>query len=550
MQIANIMGLAGGLGLFLFGINTMSDGLEHVAGSRLKKLLEVLTTNRFLGVLVGFFITAVIQSSSATTVMVVGFVNAGIMSLAQAAGVIMGANVGTTVTSLLIALNFSGIAPVAVFIGVILVLFAKKSMSKNAGHILVGFGLLFVGMTMMSDSMKPLGDSQAFQDFILKASSPVLGILVGMVMTAVLQSSSASIGILQALAFQNLISIDFAIFVLFGQNIGTCITALISTVGTKRNSKRAAIIHLLFNVFGTAIFVVFSMFTPYTDWLRAITDNTVAQIAIAHVVFNIVSTIIMLPFGNVLVALSRKIIPGEDDAVNDLRFEFLDDLLLATPTFAVAQVSKEVKRMGTIARDNFANSARALINRDTTGLDEVFRLEEIVNYLNHNITAYLVKLNALEMPEEDSKYTGALFHVINDIERIGDHAINLAEATQKNVENDLKISDVAQEELKDLFNNTITLLDRSLHAFNQQYLSEEEGKALAELEEHIDDLADECQNAHIFRLNRLECNTETGMLFMNTITDFERVADHAINIAFLTREANAKPRTKAKRVQA
>lgn len=550
MQIANLMGLAGGLGLFLFGIKTMSDALEHAAGSRLKKLLEVLTTNRFLGVLVGFFITAVIQSSSATTVMVVGFVNANLMSLAQAAGVIMGANIGTTVTSLLIALNFSGIAPVAVFIGVVLVLFAKKTMPKNAGHILIGFGLLFVGMTMMSESMAPLKEMKAFQDFIVTASNPALGILIGLVMAAVLQSSSASIGILQALAFQNLISIDFAIFVLYGQNIGTCVTALLSTVGTKRNSKRAAIIHLLFNVFGAAIFVVFTLFTPYISWLKAISDNTVAQIAIAHLIFNIVATVIMLPFGNVLVALSRKIIPGKDDEENDLRFEFLDDLLLATPTFAVAQVSKEVERMGTIARNNFANSARALINRDTTGLDEIIRLEEVVNYLNHNITAYLVKLGALEMRDEDSKYIGALFHVINDIERIGDHAINLAEATQRNVENSLRISDVAQEELKDLFNSVITLLDRSLHAFNQQYLSDEEGKALAELEEHIDELADECQDAHIFRLNRQECNTETGMLYMNTITDFERVADHAINIAFLTREAKVKTRAKAKRSHA
>lgn len=546
MQIANYIGLIGGLGLFLFGINTMSDGLEHAAGSKLKRLLEVLTTNRFLGVLVGLFITAVIQSSSATTVMVVGFVNANLMSLSQAVGVIMGANIGTTVTSLIIALNLSEIAPAAIFIGVMLVLFAKKTLPKNIGHIVVGFGLLFAGLSMMSDSMKPLRDFQPFQDFIVKATNPVLGILIGLVMTAVIQSSSASIGILQALALQNLVSIDFAIFVLFGQNIGTCVTALFATIGAKRNSKRAAVIHLLFNIFGTIIFVAIAMFTPYISLLKAISDNTVAQIAAAHIIFNIVSTLIMLPFGNVLVSLSRKIIPGKDAAENDMHFEFLDERLLATPAFAIAQVGKEVERMANLARNNFAGSARALINRDTTGLDEITRLEDVINYLNHNITAYLVKLNALELQEADSKYIGALFHVINDIERIGDHALNLAEATQKNVDNGLRISAVAQEELKNLFNNVITLLDRSLQAFNLQHLSDEEGKELADLEEHIDDLTEECQDAHIFRLNRNECSTEAGMLYMNTITDFERVADHAINIAFLTREA--KPTMKRKRL--
>lgn len=538
MQLTNLISLAGGLGIFLFGLKVMSEGLEHAAGSRLKKLLEVLTTNRLMAVFVGFLITALIQSSSATTVMVVGFVNANLMSLAQAVGVIMGANIGTTITSLLIAMNFSGIAPLAVFIGVALVVFAKKTMPKNVGHIIVGFGMLFVGMSMMSEAMKPLRDFEPFKDFLTHASNPFLGILLGILMTVLLQSSSASIGILQALALQNLISIDFAVFVLFGQNIGTCVTALISTAGTKRNSKRAAVIHLLFNVIGTVLFFCIALFTPYTSMLKSITDNTVAQIAAAHIIFNIVSTLVMLPFGNVLVKLAQRIIPGKDGLLDDLRFEYLDDRLLATPPFAVAQVGKEVERMGTLARNNFANGARALISRDESGINEIFRVEEVINFLNHNITAYLVKLNAVELQTEDSKYIGTLFHVINDIERIGDHALNLAEAAQKNLRDNLTISAVAKSELENLFNNVLTLLDRSLQAFNHQHLSEQEGKELGDLEEHIDDLTVECQDAHIFRLNRNECSTESGMLFMNTINDFERVADHAINIAFLTREAN------------
>ncbi len=535
MTITNILSLAGGIGLFLFGIRIMGDGLENAAGSKLKRLLEVLTSNRFLAVLVGFIVTAVIQSSSATTVMVVGFVNAGIMNLLQAVGVIMGANIGTTVTSVLIALNFSEIAPVAVLIGVVLLMATKKTLSKNIGNILIGFGLLFVGMSMMSSAMKPLREFQPFQDFIIKATNPLAGILIGMVMTALIQSSSASIGILQALAMQGLVPLKFSIFVLFGQNIGTCITALISTAGTKKNSKRAAIIHLLFNVLGTGLFVLIALLTPYVSWIEGMTDDPVSQIAISHIIFNVVSTLVMLPFANILVKLSCKIIPGSDERESELHLKFIDDRLLNTPPFAVMQVGNEVARMAQIARDNFCTSARALINRNDKGLDEVFENEDVINFLNHNITSYLVKLNALEITDKDSAYIANVFHVINDIERIGDHAINLAEAAKRNLVDGLTISDVASDELKDLFNNVITLVDRSIYAFNNHEISDGEKKELSELEEHIDDLADKCQDAHIFRLNRKECNTESGMLYMNTIIDFERVGDHAINIAFLTK---------------
>lgn len=539
MSVANILSMAGGLGLFLFGIRTMGDGLENAAGAKLKRMLEVLTGNRFLAVLVGFVVTAIIQSSTATTVMVVGFVNAGMMSLAQAVGVIMGANIGTTVTSLLIALNFSSVAAASVLVGVILMLASKKTVVKNLGAIFTGFGLLFLGIDMMSDSMAPLRDSAGFMNFIVTVSEsplrPLFGIILGIVMTAVLQSSSASVGVLQTLAMQGLVPLKFSVFVLFGQNIGTCLTALFSTVGAKKNSKRAAVIHLLFNLIGTGIFILIALLTPYVEWIEKLSPDPMAQIAISHIVFNIVSTVVMFPFAKVLVKLSCLLVPGKDDSESEMHCKFIDDRLLNTPPFAVMQVSKEVARMAKLARDNFETSAHALINRSDKDLDKVMENEEIINYLNHHITSYLVKLNALDITDSDSDYIARVFHAINDIERVGDHAINLAEAAQHNIGEGLKFSDPAREELNQLCGSVVTLLERSMAAFDNQSLSDNEAKELSNLEEHIDDLTLECQDSHIFRLNRKECNTEAGMLYLNTITDFERVGDHAINIAFLAR---------------
>ena len=539
MSVANILSMAGGLGLFLFGIRTMGDGLENAAGAKLKRMLEVLTGNRFLAVLVGFVVTAIIQSSTATTVMVVGFVNAGMMSLAQAVGVIMGANTGTTVTSLLIALNFSSVAAAAVLVGVILMLASKKTVVKNLGAIFTGFGLLFLGIDMMSDSMAPLRESAGFMNFIVTVSEsplrPLFGIILGIVMTAVLQSSSASVGVLQTLAMQGLVPLKFSVFVLFGQNIGTCLTALFSTVGAKKNSKRAAVIHLLFNLIGTGIFILIALLAPYVEWIEKLSPDPMAQIAISHIVFNIVSTVVMFPFANVLVKLSCLLVPGKDDSESEMHCKFIDDRLLNTPPFAVMQVSKEVARMAKLARDNFETSAHALINRSDKDLDKVMENEEIINYLNHHITSYLVKLNALDITDSDSDYIARVFHAINDIERVGDHAINLAEAAQHNIGEGLKFSDPAREELNQLCGSVVTLLERSMAAFDNQSLSDNEAKELSDLEEHIDDLTLECQDSHIFRLNRKECNTEAGMLYLNTITDFERVGDHAINIAFLAR---------------
>lgn len=539
MSIANILSMAGGLGLFLFGIRTMGDGLENAAGAKLKRMLEVLTGNRFLAVLVGFVVTAIIQSSTATTVMVVGFVNAGMMTLAQAVGVIMGANIGTTVTSLLIALNFSSVAAASVLVGVILMLASKKTLLKNLGSIFTGFGLLFLGIDLMSDSMAPLRESAGFMNFIVAVSDsplrPLFGILLGIVMTAVLQSSSASVGVLQTLAMQGLVPLKFSVFVLFGQNIGTCLTALFSTVGAKKNSKRAAVIHLLFNLLGTGMFILIALLTPYIEWIEKISSDPMAQIAISHIVFNVVSTVVLFPFAKLLVKLSCLIVPGKDDSESEMHCRFIDDRLLNTPPFAVMQVGKEVARMAKLARDNFETSAYALINRSDKDLDKVMEKEEVINYLNHHITSYLVKLNALDITDSDSDYIARVFHAINDIERVGDHATNLAEAAERNIGDGLTFSDAARDELNQLCGSVINLLDRSIEAFNNQSLGDGEAKELSDLEEHIDDLTLTCQDAHIFRLNRNECNTEAGMLYLNTITDFERVGDHAINIAFLAR---------------
>lgn len=536
MSIQNFLLFAGGIGLFLFGIKFMGDGLELAAGSKLKKLLEVLTSNRFLAVLVGFVVTAVIQSSSATTVMVIGFVNAGLMNLTQAVGVIMGANIGTTVTSVLIALDLTDIAPLAIFIGVILMIFFKKKMTTHIGQIICGFGLVFLGMSTMSSSMEPLRDFQPFQDFIINANNPFMGVMIGLVMTGIIQSSSATIGILQALAGQGLVPIEFAVYVLYGMNIGTCVTALISTAGTKVNSKRAAVIHLLFNIIGTGIFMLITAYTPYIELLKMISDSTMVQISAAHIIFNVVSTVVLFPFANVLVKFSCWLVPGKEASDEEMHLKYLDERILNTPPFAIVQVGKEVKRMAEMAQKNFAAAANALINMDVSEVEKISEREKAINFLNHKITSYLIKINSLDLLENDSKYIGSLFHVVNDIERIGDHALNLSEAAQKSVEDKLTLSDKAKEELRDLFDTTQQLLSGAIEAFDKQTLTVDESFKLYELEEHIDDLSDLYQNTHIARLNNMECTTEAGMLFVNTITDFERVGDHAINIAFSSRK--------------
>lgn len=542
MSITNYLTFAGGLGLLLYGIKLMGEGLELAAGSRLKHLLEKMTKNRFLAVLVGFLITTLIQSSSATTVMVVGFVNTGLMNLTQAIGVIMGANIGTTTTSVLVSLNLTGIAPIAIFIGAFMILFAKKNSLKYVGQALAGFGMLFMGMELMQNAMDPLKDSEVFRNWIINADNPLVGILIGAGVTSVIQSSAASVGILQALASQGLVPLSFAVYIIFGQNIGTCVTALLSTIGTKTNSKRTAVMHILFNVIGTVVFVVISMFLPFTKWIQAMSDNVMMQISLVHIIFNVVSTIIMFPFAGVLVKLSFILVPDKKGKEDDgMHLQFIDERMLNTPPLAVVQVGKEVLRMAALARRNFDIASSDLINKEIKHFDEVNHTEKIINYLNHNITPVLVKINSLDLSYKDAKYIGRLFHVINDIERIGDHATNLEEAALSRVNENIELSEEGEKELKTMHSTVISLIDGSVDAFSEQNLSVQTAERLNSLEAQVDKMQETFEQAHIDRLNSHECTTRAGMLFINTITDFERVADHAINIAW---SVQSKPKTK------
>ena len=534
MGFGNIATLLSGLGLLLYGIKILGEGLELAAGAKLKVLLEKMTSNRFAAVLVGFVITTLIQSSSTTTVMVVGFVNTGIMNLTQAIGVIMGANIGTTTTSILVSLDIGKYAPIAIGIGVFLSMLTKKTTKKHIGLAITGFGMLFLGMTLMKDAMEPLANSPVFSEWLMNANNPFVAILIGTVITAVIQSSAASIGILQALASQGLIPLHFAAYVIYGQNIGTCITALISSIGTKKNSKRTAVMHVLFNVFGTVIFIVLTKFLPFTDWIESLTDNTMMQLSLVHIIFNVVSTLIMFPFADkVLVKLACLIVPDKkDSSEDDFKLQFVDNLMINTPPFAVAQVSKEVHRMAGLARQNFSIAAEDLLNKSCDHFDEVQHTEEVINFLNHNITPILVKINSLDLSYSDAKYIGRVFHVINDIERIGDHAQNLEEAAKSRVDEGIEISAEGEKELREMYETTLKLIDGSIEAFTSQILDNEKAEQLSEYEASVDDMQTEFEQSHIERLNAHKCNTRAGMLFINTITDFERVADHATNIAW------------------
>lgn len=534
MGFGNIATLLSGLGLLLYGIKILGEGLELAAGAKLKVLLEKMTSNRFAAVLVGFVITTLIQSSSTTTVMVVGFVNTGIMNLTQAIGVIMGANIGTTTTSILVSLDIGKYAPIAIGIGVFLSMLTKKTTKKHIGLAITGFGMLFLGMTLIKDAMEPLASSPVFSEWLMNANNPFVAILIGTVITAVIQSSAASIGILQALAAQGLIPLHFAAYVIYGQNIGTCITALISSIGTKKNSKRTAVMHVLFNVFGTVIFIILTKLLPFTDWIESLTDNTMMQLSLVHIIFNVVSTLIMFPFADkVLVKLACLIVPDKkDSSEDDFKLKFVDNLMINTPPFAVAQVSKEVHRMAGLARQNFSIAAEDLLNKSCNHFDEVQHTEEVINFLNHNITPILVKINSLDLSYSDAKYIGRVFHVINDIERIGDHAQNLEEAAKSRVDEGIEISAEGEKELREMYETTLKLIDGSIEAFTAQILDNEKAEQLSEYEASVDDMQTEFEQSHIERLNAHKCNTRAGMLFINTITDFERVADHATNIAW------------------
>lgn len=523
--------LFGGLGLFLFGMKMMGEGLERAAGKGLQRLLNALTGNRFLAMLVGLGITAVIQSSSATTVMVVGFVNAGLLSLGQAIGVIMGANIGTTVTALLLSVRLD-FGVIFASIGIILVLAGRREKIKQAGNVLMGLGILFIGMNIMYGAMAPLQGLEPFRVLMDGISNPILGVLVGIGLTALLKSSAASIGILQVLALRGLVGIYGAAFILFGQNVGSCITALIASAGTNYTAKRAAVIHLLFNVIGTAIFVAIAETMPIDQWLISVAPgNMRLQIALIHVFFNVGTTIVLLPLARVLEKLSWIFVRGVDEPKEALHLSHFDSRLLATPPIAVSQLFKEVNRMGELSNRNFKAAMRCFLDEDLSAARQVSDTEDVLDYLNQEVTTYLVEIKSLDLSDRDQHLNGSLFHVINDLERIGDHSINILEIAQKRVEDKVKFTAKAEQELNDMYLRVAHMVEQSLHIFSEQLTDPDILAGVENEEQAVDDLTAALRDHHLERLKNHKCSARNGMLYLDMITNLERIADHANNIA-------------------
>jgi phosphate:Na+ symporter len=518
----------GGLGLFLYGMNLMGSGLQKAAGEKLKKLIEVLTNNRLMGVLVGTVVTMVVQSSSATTVMVIGFVNAGLMTLGQAAGVIMGANIGTTITAQLIAFKLTDYAPLAVAAGVAIWLAAKKQRIKELAEIFIGFGILFIGMDMMGAGLKPLAKLPAFSDIMTSLNNPILGMLVGLGLTTVVQSSSASIGLLQALAGQGLININIAFPILFGDNIGTTTTALISSIGANKTAKRAAVIHFMFNLIGTIIFMTILRIPIQAIVTRISPGDIQRQIANAHTLFNLVNVVIQLPFAGLLVKAARILVPG-DDSVYLTASKYLDPRIIETPSIAIGQVNKEVTRMAEIVQENLKEVEKVFVDEKYDGLDSIFEKESLINRIEREITDYLIMLSNAPLTDEQHAHINKLFNMVNDIERIGDHIENIAELAQLKQENHLEFSQDACEELRLMFNKCEEAFKYSMKAFNEN--DKNAAKLVMVLEKEVDELEEENRANHIWRLNKNVCVTSAGIVYLDAISNLERVSDHSWNIA-------------------
>ncbi len=538
MSITNLLMLLGGLGLFLYGMQMMGSGLEAAAGNRMKRILERLTSNPILGVLVGAVITAVVQSSSATTVMVVGFVNSGMMTLRQAVWVIMGANIGTTITGQLIALDVGAIAPLFAFIGVVLVVFIKKQSVRYYGQIIAGLGILFIGMDMMSSSMAPLRESEAFVNLLTQFSNPVLGILAGAVFTAIIQSSSASVGILQALASSGVIGLSNAVFVLFGQNIGTCITAVLASVGTSRNAKRTTIIHLMFNIFGTVLFTVICIFSPLTDWVSSWTPGSPsAQIANMHTLFNIVTTLLLLPFGGYLAKLATRILPEKptealENGVHQLLYIKPVDQLSAehhvgTSAIVINGVQRELARMAEMVLKNVDESFQAVLEGSPARLEQVEETEEYIDYLNQQISRYISHIIVFETNPQDSEQISAFFKISTNLERIGDHAVNICEYTQLLEQKHIGFSQKAKAEIQSMRETSLEAI-RSLGDMSR--VDEDALKAIESFEQKIDDMTLDFRQNQMTRLREGACSDEACTLYSEMLTDFERIGDHILNI--------------------
>ena len=522
-----IIQLMGGLGLFIYGMKLMGDGLENAAGEGLKTILEKVTSNRIMGVGIGAIVTAVIQSSSATTVMVVGFVNAGLMTLAQAAGVIMGANIGTTITAQLVAFKLDQVAPVFVFVGAALVMFAKAKKRKEIGNIILGFGILFTGMGAMSGAMKPLASSPMFTDVLLAIGDNwFIGIIAGAAITAVLQSSSATTGILIALASTGLIDIGLALPIVFGCNIGTCITAMLASVGTNKTAHKAALLHLVFNIVGTIVFLPFiGLIAKFVQHVSP--DDVSRQIANAHTVFNVANTALLLPFTNYIIKFINKAIPCEEN-IEKAGPKYIDDRVLETPVIAAGQVIKETIRMANKAKENVELSKKAFVDGDESLIEKVYENEKIINILEESITEYLVKLAKCDLSDKEKGIVASTFHVIIDIERIGDHADNIADLTIEKINKNLKYSKDAIDELYEIYNSTLEALEIAIDSYVTRDITK--AKSIIDVEDKIDAYQRTYREKHIQRLYDGKCNAFAGAVFLDLISSFERIGDHSTNI--------------------
>ncbi|MDO4292546.1 MAG: Na/Pi cotransporter family protein [Eubacteriales bacterium] len=542
---AMLLSLAGGLGLFLFGMNLMSEAIEKAAGAKLRGILEMFTRNRFMGMVVGTIFTAMIQSSSACTVMVVSFVNSGLMSLYQAAGVIFGANIGTTVTSQLVSFNLSEAAPVFVLAGVIGTMFFKKEIVTRVSHIVLGFGVLFMGLSGMSGAMSGMRDIPQVVNLLTSLDSPLLAILVGCLLTAVIQSSSVTVSIILLMANQELLQLPICLFTILGCNIGACTTALLASLSGKKDAKRAALIHFLFNVFGTILMYVILklMMGQVVELIHFVSgDNAGRFVANAHTIFKVFQVIVLFPFAGLLVKMTYLLVPGEDAKVDDrdsFVLEYIGNRSVFNPTTAVVEVKHELQRMATLASENLTRAMNALTTLDQEDIDTVYETEKNINYLNHAITDYLVKINQDTLPIEDRRSIGALFHIANDIERIGDHAENVADAAVHRKETGLVFTKEAQRELGKMLDMVISIIRYSVEMFFTG--ADQLAGEIERLENAIDNMERKVQKSHIERLAKGACSPEASAVFSDLASGLERVADHATNIAFAMQNAAGEP---------
>ena len=535
MSFGTILTMAGGLGLFLFGMELMSDSIEKVAGAKLRRILEIFTTNRFMGMIVGIIFTGIIQSSSACTVMVVSFVNSGLMNLYQAAGVILGANIGTTITSQLVSFNLSKIAPLILLVGVVVMMFTKKEKVRKVAEVVVGFGILFVGLSTMSQAMANMKNEPQVVNLLMSLKNPFLATLMGFALTAVIQSSSVTVSIVLLLANQDLLPLPITLYIILGCNIGACATAMLASMTGKKDAKRAALIHLLFNIIGTVIIYIalFVAGDQIVELIKSISADNGRFVANAHTLIKIAQVIMLFPFTSWLVKMTYLIVPGEDQKVGyreSYQLKYIGDKVVFNPATAVVEVVKELERMASLAEENLNRAMNALITLDEEDIEEVYEVEKNINFLNHAITDYLVKINQTTLPIEDLNSLGALFHVVNDIERIGDHAENVADAARQRKEEGVSISKEAQKELGDMLEMVNKIIRYAVEMFAKS--DETHMQEIITLEDQVDEKERELQKKHVERLTKGECSPEAGMIFSDIVSGLERVADHATNIAF------------------